>query len=182
MSDSARQPFELDGEFLGFAGHAEKPKYLHLGCEERVVQVKLAKNLRSLLAASLQPGTSLRVTGIAKLERRSGQLSLKAERVALLSESDGASVDAELSIASGSDRILILVCQKSKCRKRGGQRIYEALEAAVRDRGLQAQVTLKSSGCLKRCSSAPNLVAGKQRYKSVRLEDVPAIVGEYCVL
>ncbi|NJL02545.1 MAG: (2Fe-2S) ferredoxin domain-containing protein [Spirulinaceae cyanobacterium RM2_2_10] len=182
MSDSARQPFELDGEFIGFVGHTEKPKYIHLGCEERVMQVKLAKNLRSLLATTLEPGTRLRVSGRAKLERRNGQLSLKAERVALLSESDGTSVDAELSTTPGSDRIKILVCQKSKCRKRGGQRIYEAIEAAVRDRGLQAQVTLKSSGCLKRCSSAPNLLAGKQRYKSVRLKDVSAILGEYCVI
>lgn len=180
MSGSHRQPFQLDGEFLGFVGQSEKLKYFHLACEEEVLQIKLAKNLRSLLGPSLQPGQPLRVTGIAKLSQHSGQLSLKAERLKLLSECLEASVNNEFGQPE-SDRVNILVCQKSKCRRRGSRRIYAALEAAVRDRGLQAQIVLNSSGCLKRCSSAPNLVAGKQRYKSVRLEDVPAIVGEYCV-
>ncbi|NET16123.1 MAG: (2Fe-2S) ferredoxin domain-containing protein [Okeania sp. SIO1H6] len=47
----------------------------------------------------------------------------------------------------------ILVCQKSDCQKRGAGKVCQALSEALSDRGLQDQVTIKKTGCLKKCKA-----------------------------
>ena len=63
----------------------------------------------------------------------------------------------------------VLVCGKSGCKKRGGKAVCQALEKHVRDRGLEDCVTIKSTGCLKRCKAGPNVVVltDKTRYSRI---------------
>ena len=62
-----------------------------------------------------------------------------------------------------------MVCQKSDCMKRGGKAVCQALEAALSDRGLEDQVTIKGTGCMKNCKAGPNLVMpDKTRYSRIQ--------------
>lgn len=74
-------------------------------------------------------------------------------------------------------KIKVLVCQKSGCLKRGGKGLCEALDRTICDRQWEKYVTIERTGCLKRCSSAPNLVImpGKQRHTEVRSKTLPQI-------
>lgn len=72
----------------------------------------------------------------------------------------------------------ILVCQKSGCLQQGGEGLCQALEQALCDRGLQNRVTIERTGCLKRCSSGPNLVSllGKQFYSHIQPDAIAALL------
>jgi (2Fe-2S) ferredoxin len=74
----------------------------------------------------------------------------------------------------------ILVCQKSDCLKRGGKAVCHALEAALTDRNLTDQVTLRGTGCMKQCKAGPHVVfmPEKARYSRVAARDVAALVDE----
>ncbi|MBF2047902.1 MAG: (2Fe-2S) ferredoxin domain-containing protein [Elainella sp. C42_A2020_010] len=77
---------------------------------------------------------------------------------------------AAAPVNSAKSKIKVLVCQKSGCLKKGGRGLCEALQQALCQRNLDQHVTIKPTGCLKCCSSAPNLVMmpGNRRYKEVR--------------
>lgn len=73
----------------------------------------------------------------------------------------------------------ILVCQRSGgCLNQGGEGLCQALEAALCDRGLQNRVTIERTGCLKRCSSGPNLVSllGKKHYSGIQPDAIAALL------
>lgn len=74
----------------------------------------------------------------------------------------------------------ILVCQKSDCMKRGGKAVCQALEAALSNRGLEDQVTIKGTGCMKKCKAGPNIVMpDKTRYSRIPSTQVPAIMDKH---
>ncbi len=75
----------------------------------------------------------------------------------------------------------ILVCQKSDCRKRGGAQVCQALEQHLRDRGLENQVTIKATGCMKRCKAGPNMIImpDKTRYSHIEPSEIPQMIDEH---
>ncbi|WP_026732501.1 (2Fe-2S) ferredoxin domain-containing protein [Fischerella sp. PCC 9605] len=74
----------------------------------------------------------------------------------------------------------ILVCQKSDCMKRGGKAMCQALQSALSDRGLEDQVTIKATGCMKNCKAGPNLVMpDKTRYSHIQATQVPALIDKH---
>ena len=75
----------------------------------------------------------------------------------------------------------ILVCQKSDCQKRGGAAVCKALENALNARGLEGQVTVRGTGCLKQCKAGPNIVVmpDKTRYSRIAPAEIPAIVDKH---
>jgi (2Fe-2S) ferredoxin len=79
--------------------------------------------------------------------------------------------------AKSHPKIKVLVCQKSGCLKRGGKGLCEALDRTICDRQWEKYVTIERTGCLKHCSSAPNVVImpGKQRHAKVRSKTLPQI-------
>lgn len=83
--------------------------------------------------------------------------------------------------AAAKTQTKILVCQKSDCQKRGGAAICKALENALKARGLEEQVTVQGTGCLKQCKAAPNIVVmpDKTRYSRIKPAEVPAIVDKH---
>ena len=83
--------------------------------------------------------------------------------------------------ASAKTKTQILVCQKSDCQKRGGAAVCKALENALNSRGLQGQVTVRGTGCLKQCKAGPNIVVmpDKTRYSRIAPAEIPAIVDKH---
>ncbi|MBE9142063.1 (2Fe-2S) ferredoxin domain-containing protein [Planktothrix mougeotii LEGE 06226] len=75
----------------------------------------------------------------------------------------------------------ILICQKSDCRKRGGDEICTLLQQELAQRGLEDQVIIQKTGCLKKCKAGPNLVMlpDKTRYSKVEPEEIPALIEQH---
>jgi (2Fe-2S) ferredoxin len=104
-------------------------------------------------------------------------------------EDDRAIGKTEVSSASAAQTVKaaaktqtkILVCQKSDCQKRGGAAVCKALENALNARGLEEQVTVQGTGCLKQCKAGPNIVVmpDKTRYSRIKPAEVPAIVDKH---
>jgi (2Fe-2S) ferredoxin len=173
---SDRDPeFQLEGRFLGFAAEAGgyKLKYIRLATATGEQQIKLSKDLRSPLYRLLTPGEWIQVSGSQKLS--SGRMKLKAYQVSPI---DPAA--QRQAIAPASKSACILVCQKSDCCKRGSREVATALQAELNERGLADQVTIKATGCMKRCKEGANLVMpDKSRHSRVRPRDVEALVDRH---
>lgn len=168
--------FSLEGRFLRFIGERkDKPKRLHLATAEGEYSIKLAKKLRTSL--KVIPGDWVQVSGKKKLSR--GQLKLKASRVysAPPKYADFPQPTAQLTGAKAR----VMVCQKSPCLKRGAGLVCQALEIALGDRGLEDQVSLKTTGCMNRCKAGPNVVfmPGKNRYSGIPPEEISALVEKH---
>ncbi|MDJ0618622.1 MAG: (2Fe-2S) ferredoxin domain-containing protein [Calothrix sp. MO_192.B10] len=164
--------FTIEGKFLGFLQEKrEKNRYLQLQIESGNVEIKLPKNLRPVVSESLIPGEEIRVLGISKLHSQTGKIKLKAQQVSPISEGEN-----QKKLAPTKAKIL--VCQKSSCRKRGGQGLLSEIEKTLCDRGLEELVEIKRTGCLKHCNSAPNCVfqVGKKQYRKMHPEAIVNIL------
>jgi NADH:ubiquinone oxidoreductase subunit E len=178
-----RMEFNFEGQFLGFVNHDGKLKYLRLRVLSEEMQIKISKAMRTTVGVTLQPGESIQVTGVGMFDRRADQLKLKATQITPLAEGYPMAATASSHPSSmASERkikpkIKVLLCQKSGCLKKGGKGLCEALNRALCDRNLEQYVSIERTGCLKRCSAAPNLVImpGNQRYTEVRLKTLPQI-------
>ncbi|MGK7913349.1 MAG: (2Fe-2S) ferredoxin domain-containing protein [Synechococcus sp.] len=74
----------------------------------------------------------------------------------------------------------IRVCQKSSCRKRGGDAVWSALETAIDEQELGDRVKLKAMGCIDKCKAGPNVIMpGKMRYSRVKAKSVPGLLEEH---
>lgn len=180
--------FQLEGEFLGVCAlDGYKLKYLRLRAAERDVIIKVPKELRAGLVYQLAIGDRLRCEGIQK------DWKFKAS-----------TIEKVVGIASPENKpkVKILICQKSHCHNNGGKEIYSALAAQLNSHDLNDSVTLKSTGCLKCCKQAPNLVVlpvgttaacaysrltpkaaaspmgNQSSYGNVRISQIPAIISK----
>lgn len=176
--------FDFEGQFLGFGHHDGTLKYLRLKVLSEEIQVKLPKAMRAAEELPFQRGDSLRITGSGKLDRQTHKLKLKAAQITPLPLCSPIEPSTSANLPTATTQrsklkpnIKVLVCQKSGCLKRGGKGLCKALDQILRDRHLQPYVTIKPTGCLKRCSAAPNLVIqpGNQRYTDVRPKSLPQI-------
>ena len=124
--------FCLEGRFLEFViKDGYKLKGLLLGTSEGDRYIKLAKHLRHGFDLRLPPGTWLQIVGEKKYDSKTGEVKLKAERVmACLKEVERREEVLPTSLRNPKKRRKrnrlksnnILVCQKSSCMKRGGQK------------------------------------------------------------
>jgi hypothetical protein len=172
--------FRVEGQFLGFVSNEfGKLRYLRVAVETSELQIKLAKETRAFLLRVLKPGDQILVIGIKKLDKHTGKFKLKAEQVNKLT------LDLEQIIpqhqvlhSQPKAKAKILMCQKSGCLKRGGKRLCQELEETLCDRGLQDRVKIERTGCLKRCSQAPNVVLmpGKTRLSGMHPDAIATLI------
>ncbi|QKQ72360.1 (2Fe-2S) ferredoxin domain-containing protein [Nostoc sp. TCL240-02] len=183
--------FCLEGRFINFViKDGYKLKGLMLGTHEGESYIKLAKHLRAAFDLRLPPGTWLQVVGYKKHDLKDGTVTLKAERV-MAARSDMGRVETiapvqeppsidNVKVKPAKAKATILVCQKSDCMKRGGKAVCQALEAALSDRGLEDQVTIKGTGCMKNCKAGPNLVMpDKTRHSRIQAAQIPALMNQH---
>ncbi|MEH1797717.1 MAG: (2Fe-2S) ferredoxin domain-containing protein [Nostoc sp.] len=182
--------FCLEGRFINFViKDGYKLKGIMLGTHEGESYIKLAKHLRAAFDLRLPPGTWLQVVGYKKHDLKDGTVTLKAERVMAARSEIGRvetiapvqeppSID-NVKVKPAKTKATILVCQKSDCMKRGGKGVCQALEAALSDRGLEDQVTIKGTGCMKNCKAGPNLVMpDKTRHSRIQAAQIPALMNQ----
>jgi len=172
--------FSLEGRFLGFKFEdGYKLKYLRIATSEGECCIKLCKKLRSSFELRLIPGDWLQILGEKKLNRKTGKVKLKAERV-IPATANYEQINVQAQDQQAKTQARILVCQKSSCMKRGGTAVCHALEAALSDRGLKNQVAIKGTGCLKQCKAGPNLVMpDKTRYCRIEAAEIPAMIDKH---
>ncbi|MCC5599879.1 (2Fe-2S) ferredoxin domain-containing protein [Nostoc favosum] len=183
--------FCLEGRFIDFViKDGYKLKGLMLGTHEGESYIKLAKHLRAAFDLRLPPGTWLQVVGYKEYDIKKDKVTLKAERV-MAARSEMATVQTiaapqeppsidNAKVKPAKTKATILVCQKSDCMKRGGKAVCQALEAALSDRGLEDQVTIKGTGCMKNCKAGPNLVMpDKTRHSRIQATQVPALMDKH---
>ncbi|MBD1859153.1 MULTISPECIES: (2Fe-2S) ferredoxin domain-containing protein [Leptolyngbya] len=169
--------FCLEGQFLAFVVESGKLKYLRMSSANEEIQIKLSKQVRAALFRSIEQSSPLRpldliqVTGKQSIDPKSGSVKLTAQQILR------ANPNSEKLIEFKSDKSCpdkpcsdkpcyrVLVCQNSKCQRRGGRKQHRELETAIRDRELHTVATIERSDCLGKCSMAPNimLMPGKKR-------------------
>lgn len=203
--------FYLEGEILGLIiEDGCKLKYLRISSDRGVEYlVKLCKELRSFLSPILTPGLKVQIVGEKELNLKNGKIKLKARSLKLAQGNDDRSHEhldstnvpvavwtddratgktqvtsptaAQTVKARAKTQTKILVCQKSDCQKRGGAAVCKALENALNARGLEDQVTVQGTGCLKQCKAGPNIVLmpDKTRYSRIAPAEVPAIIDKH---
>jgi (2Fe-2S) ferredoxin len=84
-------------------------------------------------------------------------------------------------------RRLIVVCTnikeegKAACGRRDSTFLFDALKAAVHERGLKGIVRVSRSGCLGQCEHGPNMMVYPDGtwHSHVTAEDLPALIARY---
>lgn len=189
MSKSVKTEFYLEGRFLGYEfKDGYKIKRLSLATENGEFSIKMTKEARMSIGRTLLPGDPIRVVGTQKRDLETFDLKLKAYWIqplaqpAQVSSEDIAQLETAMQPATKPQpKASILVCQKSTCMKKGGKEICHALDATLAERGLDEQVKVKGTGCMKACGKGPNVVfmPGKVRYTRISAKDIPALVDEH---
>ncbi|MEA5569718.1 (2Fe-2S) ferredoxin domain-containing protein [Calothrix sp. UHCC 0171] len=200
--------FDIEGEFLGFSGNRpQKFKYLQFAlakCNAVAtlttgnLKIKLPKELRTVLGLTLVPGNHIRIIGHSKLHSRNGNIKLKAYDVIPLDACHIHKPNLQQAILAVSEtpskqecspKAKILVCQGSGCRKRGAKQLLSNIEKSLCNgkaskevmRELRNQVKIQSTGCLKKCSKAPNCIVqlGKKKYSQVKPNAIASLLEEH---
>lgn len=173
--------FCLEGRFVGFVGNLEeKPKRLRIATAEGERYIKLSKELRGMLSEVLHPGDWVEVSGEQKRKDKTGELKLKAYQVRTTAPIRQDKV-FQPPVAAPKTKACIMVCQKSSCRKRGAGDVCRAVTETLRDRGLEGQVAIKGTGCMKECKKGPCVVfmPDKSRYLGVAPKEVSQLVEKH---
>lgn len=170
--------FSMEGRFLGFEEEDNKPKKLILATSQGECKIKLAKSLRYSFQLRLIPGDWVQVSGETQFDSKTCKQKLKAQQIIPSTISQEPTV---LSAPAEPGEASILVCQKSGCMKRGGKEACQAMQAALKIRGLSEQVSIKGTGCLKDCKAGPNIVMmpDKKRYTKVQATQIPALIDKH---
>lgn len=191
-SQSSPRRFCLEGQFLGFAPGRKSPfKYLQLATPQGLVTIKLSKSLRLMMFRYLTPGDEVRIVGRQKTDKHTGELCFKGDEVLKLTSAGELSAAVQpltpvsqpqnAGTPKRSTKAKVLVCQKSGCRKRGGQAVCKSLETAISQHGLTDQVKVISTGCMDRCKAGPNVVfmPNKARYSRVSPTAIADLVQQH---
>lgn len=171
--------FTLEGRFLNFIlEDGYKLKYLRLAAAEGEYWIK-CKALQHNSELHLIPGDWIQVIGESKLDLKTGKLKFKAAQV-LPAIPNTQHHAVATQPAPANKKANILVCQKSSCMKRGGTAVCQALQSALSDRGLEDEVAIKGTGCLKQCKAGPNIVMpDKTRYSRIQAAEIPEVIDRH---
>ena len=173
--------FSLEGRFVSFVGDVEdKTKWIKIATSEGERYIKLSKELRGNLPRLLQAGDWLQISGKLKLNYDTGELKLKAYQVTLTAPTIREPA-SHPPVAASKTKDCVMVCQKSSCQKRGAGEVCQAVAQSLRDRGLEEQVVLKGTGCMKECKRGPCVVfmPDKSRYIGISPTEIPMLIEKH---
>ena len=178
ISLNGRSPFSLEGRFLGFVlKDGYRVKGINLSTAAGEQYIKLSKEARAACKVLPAPGCWVRVSGVQKQDE-SGTVKLKALSFGVTNPTSTSCPAAP--VPSAKSAATILFCNKSDCCKKGGRAVLAALQETLDDRQLTDQVSIKPTGCMKRCKAGPNLVMpDKTRYCGITAAEVPGIVDKH---
>lgn len=84
---------------------------------------------------------------------------------------------------SNPQPVQIQVCSKGNCKKRGSCQFAQEMQQQIRRSGLESQIQVQMTGCLKQCKQAPNLKLKPQGqiFSQVKPQDIPRLLDK-CLL
>ncbi|MGL5881469.1 MAG: (2Fe-2S) ferredoxin domain-containing protein [Xenococcaceae cyanobacterium] len=179
--------FNFVGKLLDFTiKDGYRVKYLKIATTESEHWIKLSKQIGFNLGEAIKPGVWLELSGIKKESYQKDRVKLKAETVKLINNNYyhyQSLSQPVLTNKPNQSKASILVCGKSTCWKRGGEKVCQLIEENLRDRGLSDSVKIKTTGCLKQCKKGPNIVImpDKARYCEVKPNQVPQLIEKHLV-
>jgi len=182
----------------------KKIKYLQLETEEGSYWIKIPRQLRKQIP-NLSPGCQLEIRGRAKQGSKTGKISkikykaqtiiiIATESLEVLNAPIQAKTKAKVQIASLLPRLKgktqpkpkakVLICSKSNCWKKGGQKVCGAIESILQDHHLTQEIPIKQTGCLNQCKKAPALVMmpDKARYNKVQPKQAREMVEQHLLV
>ncbi|MCU0548536.1 MAG: (2Fe-2S) ferredoxin domain-containing protein [Leptolyngbya sp. Prado105] len=172
IEDAQSREFCLKGQFLAFVVEGGKLKYLRMSSANEEIQIKLSKVARAALFRSIEHSSTLRpldpiqVTGKQTIDPKTGSVKLTAQEIFRADPTEEKIVEFKSEKPCAKKPCYrVLVCQNSKCQRRGGRKQHRELETAIRNSDLHTIAKIESSECLGKCSMAPNvmLMPGKKR-------------------
>ncbi|MGF1541972.1 MAG: ferredoxin [Pleurocapsa sp.] len=161
---------------------------MQLSTEGGEYWLKVAKESKYLLSQKLHLGCKLKITGMQKNKLHQGEIEYTAYRIELIVDTTSittdkitAPPDLEANFQSRRTKVKILFCQKSTCWQQGGKAACELLKAELENRGIREQVEIKTTGCLKQCKQAPNMVVlpDNVRYSRVQAKQISALIARH---
>jgi (2Fe-2S) ferredoxin len=178
----------------------KKIKYLQLETEEGSYWIKIPRQLKKQIP-NLSPGCQLEIRGRAKQGSKTGKISkikYKAQTIIIIATESlevlNTPIQAKTQIASllpvldgkiqPKPKAKVLICGKSNCWKKGGQKVCGAIESVLSDRGLTQQIPIQKTGCLKQCKKAPTLIMmpDKARYNKVQPKQAREMVEQHLLV
>lgn len=163
-------------------------KYLLLSTEEGEYSIKVQKDQPKSLGKQLKLGSKLKVKGMLKQKVEKEKSEYKAFSVELLNpptveQSPQVEISTVKSTKSKQKKARVLICKKSNCWNKGGKEVYQQLKSELENKGIADQVEIKTTGCLKKCKKAPNMVVlpDKKQYVKVKPKQISTIVEEHLV-
>ena len=163
-------------------------KYLLLSTEEGEYSIKVQKDQPKNLSKQLKPGTKLKVKGMLKQKVKKETSEYKAFSIELLSvptvkQNPQVQISTVKSGNSKKKKAKILICKKSNCWNKGGQEVYRQIKSELASKGVAEEIGIKTTGCLKRCKKAPNIVVlpDKKQYVRVKPKQISSILEKHLV-
>ncbi|MEM7589977.1 MAG: (2Fe-2S) ferredoxin domain-containing protein [Cyanobacteria bacterium P01_A01_bin.83] len=187
-TSAQKSTYKIEGELISLIPDpGGKLKYIQVQVGERVIPIKLAKELRSTIGNSLVEGDRLSIFLEQSGVGRFSQLKLKSDRIEKISTSTSQTTSSTSTAALISSPVSdstfkkhqtqkgkVLICRKSSCTKRGGKQLYHALAETINHLGLQQQVSIELTDCQKQCKQAPSmtLMPGRVKHAYVHPNDL----------
>jgi (2Fe-2S) ferredoxin len=151
-------------------------KHLYLSTPEAEYLIEIAKSQKRVLSKYLKPGCQIKVTGMRKYKLHQEKVEYTAYRIELLPEQ----TTSNNAIATTQSKAKVLICQGSSCWKNGGQAACKLLQTELQAKGMLGKVEIRTTGCLKKCKQAPNLIMpGRNCYSRVRPDQVSQLIVKH---
>jgi (2Fe-2S) ferredoxin len=138
------------------------------------------------LKASRLKVTAPALKGLVKEDRdKPGALAIRGGETQNVSANSSSSSFQSLNhtppTPAPKGKACVMVCQKSSCRKRGADQVCQALTESLQDHGLEEQVAIKGTGCMKQCKQGPCVVVmpDKSRYTGLAPQEIPKLVEKH---
>ena len=174
--------FTAIGKLEEIVTNSEKTiKYLQLATDQGQLWVKISRKLSlelSRLQGTLRVGSNLELSGKQKYKGKENQVvKYKANELKVMGQAN-----SESEVVKSKAKVLF--CKKSTCWKKGGKSACKALKTELKCRGLNKAVEIQTTGCLKQCKKAPNMVLmpDKARYSNITNKQVLKLIDKHLLV
>jgi (2Fe-2S) ferredoxin len=187
----------LRGHFLGWEDDCTPHRYMKLATSNGEQRIKIAKSLRPHIQ-DWQRGVYLTLLAQETINRDTGEQKIKVKQLLNLPSINLLELNLVKDISPQliDDRSVITpivstkiqVCHGSSCRRRGSDKICQAMQSHLDQHNLTAQVKIEPVKCLHQCKAAPHaiiaspasaMVPGKTHYRQVQSSQVLAILAKH---
>lgn len=182
-----KRTYPLTGYFLGWGDDRIPHRYIRLGTANGDLLVKVAKPLRSDIR-DWKSGIFVNLLVRERIDRVTGNRQFKAKQLLTVTSIEPTVDRLSPPIANPVAPTKIQVCQGSSCRRRGSDKVCQAMQNYLKQHDLTDTVKIESVKCLHQCKAAPQaivtsastaLIPGKTHYRQIQPTQVQALLAKH---